>query len=286
MQTNKVNGIDQRECIAYLRIPVTGKKLPLIVNFAGTGIYSTGTDDFLGSNYETVFNNNKAMVLTIDKPGISVNKESKEGFIVNHDIYDQYTQRDLVECGMNAIKWVEQSNHRFNQRIVLRGHSEGAEVVTRIFLQSLKTNTKLASKIELLLLSGVPMTDWKTILKEQLSPTHLRKFKKFLKNKDNEKLIEFGGIGYAYFEEAFKMPSLAHVFDEIAQFKPQAKFSIYHGLNDKNTPCSHVQDYERKNREKLEKKIPALNWEARYYLSRHWLNKAASNDMMSALLGF
>ncbi len=81
-----VAGDHGKSCVAYLHgnAPV-GR--PLIVMLAGTGIYSTG--DIANGNplVETLLTQQKASLLSLDKPCISYPAETKKHFSTTQEIY-------------------------------------------------------------------------------------------------------------------------------------------------------------------------------------------------------
>lgn len=281
-----VKATNNKECKAYLHLPEkVSSNLPLIFEMDGTGIYSKSTSESLDMAVGYLFDASKAAALTIDKPGISYGVRTTEGpgYTLNSEFY-KYTQSDLLECAYNALVVVSTLTTNDFKKIVLKGHSEGAMVFTRLYEKLMKENIKLEDRIQVVMLSGVPMLSWKEIIDYQ----H-RDNRKFLKqiwrayeNKNEEFFKTKTELGFDYWVDVMNAEPLAVTLKKIAFKDPSTPFSLYHGLNDLNTIAQPVMDFENWNNSQ-KKEDPKLELWTRYYHAKHGLNKSAMNDMIFAL---
>jgi len=276
-----VRGSEDKTCKTYLRNPSPEVKLPIVVYFPGTGIYSTSGEDMFIPPIEMVLKDKMAMILTIDKPGITGDQESPDGYSFDESIYFRYTQRDLVTCGINAIKQITTENsEQFSGNIILVGHSEGAQISVRILSRLMKSNSILKKNIKALLLSGSPMKDWKKILKDQLSVEELSDLLSAYEKKDDSTVRQMvESFGYIYLQDIFTTPPLIQTLRDLWDSKPDAIFSFYHGIKDENTLVQPVWDFEEANIQRQREKKSFLKLQARYYQADHYLNLSTMDDM-------
>ena len=137
----------------------------------------------------------------------------------------------------------------------------------------------------MLLLSGLPLAPWETIIKDQLPASELDKFTKAFQQKDAltfNKIIP--DLPLPYWKDITQTPPLSKILKEISKHSPKAKFFIYHGTEDKATLWSYVKNFENENSKNRKSQKPHLNWQGRYYIAGHFLNNAAIDDMVYALL--
>lgn len=284
--THEVKTESGLTCQVYLKIPKEKKKYPLLVGFHGTGKYSMKVvDDPL---FVTMLNEKKAMLLTIDKPGIQYNAENKQGYTIEDELFNSHTQTDLVSCGKQAISWVRQSFAKsYDQRIYFYGHSEGSQISARILFDFLKEKSQIAPEVKILLLSGLPMPTWDTVLKEQLSAKRMKALRKAVKQNnasDFQKVLS--DLSLTYWQDITQTPTLEETLNQISAFQPKTKFLIYQGIEDRNTNWTYVKAFEKKNSENRKANQPNLDWQARYYLAGYGLNLSALNDAIFALLAY
>lgn len=103
-----------------------------MVVLAGTGIYSTG--DLFEKNpvVQTIAEQQEAIGISFDKPGISFSQKSEDHYLLDEATYNRYTQRDLVECVLEGIAWAFSSPYATSSSdIYLMAHSEGTQVAVR-----------------------------------------------------------------------------------------------------------------------------------------------------------
>ncbi|MFA6549291.1 MAG: hypothetical protein WCT39_05125 [Candidatus Margulisiibacteriota bacterium] len=267
-------------CNAQIR--KTDENRPLVVVLNGTGRYSMANDDELPPNIAYLLSDRKISVLTIDKPGISW-KDSK--IVVDEKQYNQHTQKDLVRCLVNALKWTSMQKG-IDKKIYFVGHSEGAQIAVRTYESMLNSNSELAKQVVMLVLSGSPMQSWKTIIEKQLGDNKKEELWRALKNSDNNTIKGIGGVPVAYWRDIFSTEPLADTFKKIARLSPSASFQFFHGLEDENVSVKAVQQLEKWNVAQVIGKKSSLKMSARYYLADHKLNLAAMNDSIMLLLGY
>ncbi|HLD99362.1 MAG TPA: hypothetical protein VJB59_03845 [Bdellovibrionota bacterium] len=283
--TKTVEGKNGLSCIAYLNInDGSTRPLPLIVSVAGTGVYSNGAAPDQSSPEGYLFISGKVNVLTIDKPGIQYSS-SDPGYTLDDKVYSQYTQETLITCLQNALTWALQ-NDRVGPGVFLMGHSEGAQVVTRVYSLLLQNNSTVAAQIRALFLSGIPMDGWKDIINWQMRDCDSvrQDFWKAIQTKDTAALRKVGNLGHPYWEEILRTEPLRQTMERLATMTPSASFQFYHGLKDQNTRVDAVTDFETWNRARTIEGKPALRLAARYYNAEHYLNLAAMNDMIFNIL--
>ena len=286
--TQSVSGVSNRICVAYIHGLQDSAKLPIVVSLSGTGVYTTGnlvTDNPVA---QTLIDQKKAIVLSIDKPGIAFSEAAPNQFTIDDSIYNQYTQRDLIQCVINAIKWASTTKFATPMSdIYFLGHSEGTQIAIRAYKELLAVDSGTAARVQGLFLSGLVMEPWEKIINSQLSdPTDNAKFWDAFRLQDDAKLRSFGDLAFAYWEEIFGAESNEITLKLLAKNNPFAFLEVYQGLKDENTHAQPVMDFESWNRQNLNQSLPAWKLRARYYQAGHGLNLAALNDMIFALLAY
>jgi pimeloyl-ACP methyl ester carboxylesterase len=283
-----VAGAQANSCNVYIHTLPEATGLPLVIFLAGTGIYSTG--DIVEGNpvVQTLIDQKKAVVLSIDKPGISYSENSPEHFIIDNAAYNLYTQRDLIECVINALTWA--SSIQFTSSlsdVYFLGHSEGTQVAIRVYQRLLAENETTAKRVKGLFLSGLVMNTWTDIINSQIiDPKQNEEFWNAYKKHDDVILRNYGDLAYAYWQDIFSTEANQVTLQSLAQIAPGAFFEIYHGLNDENTFAKPVMEFEKWNKERRKQSLPTLSFQARYYQAGHNLNLAALNDMIFAFLAY
>ncbi len=279
--SSKVPAQDGRSCLAHLRLPETKTKLPVIVALKGAGLYSMADDSNLPSTVSYFYDQEKAIVLTIEKPGVSWVDNKID---IDSSIYNQYLLTDRVHCLKAALKkMTKMKKLPFNGQIVLLGHGEGAIALTRLILSYEKQGSSQLDKIKLILLSGVPVDKYKSVIKYRLDKKESQKFWKAFETKDNDYFRMWGGVAFPYLENNFKLKSVQKVMSELVNLKNQSKFHIFHGLDDQLAPVSKVKGLEAWNESLKKNQKPSLDLNVRYYQSDHFLNLTAIGDMIAIM---
>ncbi|MBC7692845.1 MAG: hypothetical protein H7222_13875 [Methylotenera sp.] len=286
----EVAGAGILKCKAYLRLPAGAargssapRKFPLVVEQRGTGIYST--HDLAGPVLYALVREGKAALLTIDKPGISVLLDGE--LRVDRQTYLQHTQRDLVECLDHAITWASQDLHVGTASdVYFFGHSEGTQVLSRLYLKFLNERAAMLSRVKMIQLSGLILNSWKDILDFQLkqdTTIHRFEFWHAMETKNDTRLIQLAELGHVYFEDIFATETNLDTLKEIIRRAPGVQFQIYQGLKDERTEAGPVQAFEDFNESQRKKGFRHLKIKARYYQAIHALSATAKADVLYAL---
>lgn len=279
----QVSGDKGKSCTAYLHGSAPMGR-PLVLMLAGTGIYTTG--DMVQNNplVETLISEKKATLLTLDKPGISYSQASKSHFVIRDEIYNQYTQRDMIFCTLNALR--EASLHGVSPRsnIYILGFSEGTQITARVYAFLLRSDATFAARIKAMFWGGLVMDPWAQIISMQIqSPEERAKFKKAYATKDDATLRTFGDLAYAYWADIFSTESNIETLHKMTLHSPDALIHIYHGLQDQNTSPKPVIEFDRWNSDRYRNALPALKARFHYYQAGHELNREAVTDIANEL---
>jgi hypothetical protein len=277
----KVNALSSGlQCSSYFHQSNPSPKTPLVVMALGTGLYTTSTQNF--SVLDDAFAERKINILTIEKPGLSYDAESRDPepilrVEVDFEKIRQHTQKDLVECTLKAMDWAQEERCK-TCPIVLKGHSEGVEVLGRVYKAAIEKSLSWTEQVQSLVFSGVPMESWKDSDTHQIEAFHpkgLRKLaieqmKKTIErgNKEDDFILVSGtGLGSAYMQDVYQTESMHQTFVSLAAFNPRSKFYFLQGKYDQNTPSRYVKLFEQANKD-----LPKpLNLTATYYEAGHSL---------------
>ncbi|MBX3033532.1 MAG: hypothetical protein KF865_06350 [Bdellovibrionaceae bacterium] len=260
------------------------RDLPILLMLGGTGVYSTGDAVENNGILKSLVDRKKVIVLTLDKPGISYSATAPRHFVIDDLMYNQYTQRDLVRCAGNALKWVSEARYASTySNIHFLTQSEGTQVAVRIYDALSKQDPGMARRIRSMFMVGLVMRPWRDIINAQLpDPAENANFWKAYQNRDDVTLRSFGGLAYAYWNEILSVESNEDALRRLAAQGPAASLQIFHGLKDVNTLVQPVMDFEVWNNSRLQSKSPRWDLAARYYNAPHGLNMAAFRDILSA----
>jgi hypothetical protein len=252
----------------------------VVVSQQGTGIYSTGTPEAVEPVVKGLLDEGRVAVLTIDKPGISVGVDGAA--VVRAAEYEGYTQSDLVSCLEGAVSWAL-GGAEGGARVILSGHSEGAEVVTSLYERLLVRAPAVARAVRLLVLSGVPLDGWRSILDGQLSADQRIRFWGALRSGDAAALRGFGGLTPVYVQAVLMQRPLAESIWGLARRRARAAIRVYQGEADRNTRPGAVHELVEENGRRRAAGRPALDLQARFYAAGHGLNQAALADIRAEL---
>lgn len=264
------------------------KNLPIVVVLAGTGIYSTA--ELVENNpvVKTIVEQKKAVVISVDKHGITFSESAPDHYLLDDITYNKYTQSDLINCVLNGIKWASTTSFSSSEsNIYFMAHSEGTQVAIRTYEQSLAQNLDLSKRIQGFFLSGLVMNSWKEIVNTQITdPIENIKFWDAYNNQDDTTLRRFGDLAYAYWNDILSTQSNQMTLEHLSENATPAFFQVYQGLNDENTIAKPVMDFEQWNKKRRAQNLSNLKFQARYYQADHGLNLAALNDMTFAFLAY
>ncbi len=201
--------------------------LPIILFVHGTGAYRISES---GQGYlNALAAENKAVLVGFEKPGITSTGISVEQF-------QAHKQSDLVECARLALNWVTQAN-KSRGRVILVGHSEGVEILTRLWSQLVAENHTVRSQIAGLIASGIPLESWKVRLERSLEQAEAdvrKEFEVAWKNRDEEYFLQksIGQIPLGYLQEVISLPSTESLLRELIESEVTAQVQIFHGEKD------------------------------------------------------
>lgn len=230
-------------CPGYLvwdRAPV--RDVFLIVNGSGTG-----SSAFVHPSFKTAIASRPVAYATFDKPGIRAPFDDPAAVQRDDATLARYTLGDGVTCAIEALRW---ARDRFGPavRLHLRGHSEGTLIALYAYDALLDHDPVLAARIQTLVLSGLALEPFSQILERQLSalPDGAR-LRQALASCDWAVLEKRLGVSCAYVEDAARRPAGRAMFERLAARGATARFYVFHGTRDWNTPVAPVRALEAWN---------------------------------------
>ena len=268
-------------CCTYLRRPTgaTASRVAYVQN--GMGIYSTADGDVAGIAPSALATGAFAL-LTIDKPGISVDETGKT--TMNREVYRQHTLADLVTCGQHAIDWAT-SRPSIAKRatLVVHGHSEGAQMAVRMLAVAASSKPQsLLDRVELTVLTGLPMEPVVRGAERQLGifmPFEVNTFHQALVYRDDRYLLDLG-LGSRYLEHPTAHEALEGVMTDLAKRRPGLRVEVFHGDRDLNAPVELVRSFAEKNRRAREAGAPSLDMRLHVYKNApHHLDARVDGDL-------
>lgn len=229
----------------------------------GTGIYSSA---FIHPSVEDALNVNPVAYLTFDKPGIRAPFRDPAKLSVNDEELAQYTQGHMLECARQAMSWSqEQFGHGIHFHF--RGHSEGALIALFLYDKLLSEQPLLAPRVSSLVLSGLALEPFAALVERQLSEMPAEQggaTRAAVRNCDWGVMRNHLAISCKYLEDAYARPSGRSVFESIARRAPTARFFVFQGNNDVQTPVRYVRELEGWNEQ-----LGHLDLTFRYYEGAH-----------------
>lgn len=282
VETRRVATSSGLACQAYLRVPhpLQGMATRLAFVASGTGTYSTTQGD-MGPLARMALRAGVAL-LTVDKPGISF--DGKGQLRVIADAFRRHTLADLVECGRLAASWAL-SRMPDDARLVLHGHSEGAQVMVRV-LGEVGADPALVARTELVVLTGLPLEPVVSGAARQVAlfmPRELSAFAHARKTHDDDWLMRLA-IPSAYFDHPTAREHLEPLFDAIASARPGLRMELFHGEGDRNAPIALVRKLVSRNAAARAHGKPALDLRLHAYVdARHSLDERFDHDMEDLL---
>jgi hypothetical protein len=234
---------DDLTCPGYLvwnREPV--RDVFLVVN--GSGI---GSNAFLHPTFEDAIATRPIAYATFAKPGVRAPFDDPAAVRRDDAILARYTLGHGVRCATEALRWARE---RFGRavRLHLRGHSEGSLIALYAYDALLDDDLDLAARIQTLVLSGVALEPFADILEHQLaSLPDGDRVRQALASCDWAVLERRMGVSCAYVEDATRRPSGRAMFERLAARTAAARFHVFHGTRDWNTPVAPVRELEAWN---------------------------------------
>jgi surfactin synthase thioesterase subunit len=287
--THTVNAGDGLTCNAYLFVPDQDqadsepKRLPLVAIQTGTGIYTHSDKANISFGLSEFYEQKKIVVLMMDKPGITANPTTTDGFDLNRTIFTRYTIKHLIECEHEALIWAKSNEHVLtNSPLYLFGHSEGAVVMVQLLSKLVKSKSPLVDSIKAVFLSGTPMEGLKEIVDKQVIAQGEETFSQYtnaLITKNDEWFMNFGETGYAWMNDIIDRDSLITTMRELRESSIKIHFKVFQGLNDILVKPEALQNFETENFTAKALKKPTLNFDVHYFNSDHnWLAYSDSKN--------
>jgi hypothetical protein len=230
---------------------------------SGSGVFSSA---FVHPSIEHALEVSPVAYLTLDKPGIRAPFEDPAALRVDHAVLEQYTQGHMLECARQAMTWSEE---QFGDKVQfhLRGHSEGSLIALFLYEQLLAQEPELAARVSSLVLSGLGLEPFRELIERQLNalpPEPGRAHRAALQSCDWAQLETQWGISCKYLEDAYARPSGRAVFESLAPRAPAARFFVFQGNEDAQTPARYTRELEAWNTE-----LGHLDLTFRYYPGIH-----------------
>ena len=196
-------------------------------------------------------------VLTVDKPGIG--STTNGTLTVDRDVFSRHTIADLVACAQNAMKAaLARPGIAEDATVIAHGHSEGAQVWTRVLDAA---TGPVFSRVEATLLSGLPMEPVTTGAERQLGvflPFEVEAFRRALAAHDDDYLLLLG-MPWRYLEHPTAREGMSDVLDRLATRHPGLKIELFHGERDRNAPFLPVKAFVEESVRRRAARRPALD---------------------------
>ncbi len=234
---------DALACPGYLvwnNAPV--REVFLVINGSGTL-----SNAFVHPTFEGLVTSRPVAYSTYDKPGISAPFGDPAAVRRDDALLERYTLGHGVACATEALRWARE---QFGPavRLHLRGHSEGALVALYLYDALLDADPDTAGKITTLVLSGLALQPIAELLESQLAwVPDAAGLRAALASCDWSVLKARLGISCAYLEDAARRPSGLAMFERLAARAPEARFHVFQGTEDRNTPVGPVRALEAWN---------------------------------------
>jgi hypothetical protein len=211
----------------------------LVIN--GSGKLSNA---FVHPSLEGALHTHRIAYATYDKPGIQAPFGDPAAVRRDYAALERYTLGHGIACATNSLRWARQQ-FGSSVRLHIRGHSEGTLVALYTYEALLEQDVETANAIGTLVLSGLALEPFGSILERQLAllPEGAQ-LRKALASCDWPVLRERMGISCAYVEDAKRRPSGRATFERLAARAPRARWYVFQGTQDWNTPVEPVRALE------------------------------------------
>lgn len=261
-------------CRVHLWLPDDYDSHSLTLFAYGTGAFSV--EEGMNPVGEAVLKDKLSAVLSFEKPGIQFQDAKTK---VDRDIYARHRPKDLVECAREALRWADGKVSA--RKIVLSGHSAGAETVLDLIENLRDRRDPLAAKIAQVHLYGPPLEAWPDLVKKQMarmSEVRRRDFTDAFERRDEDFFLapENGAIPLGYFDTVFASPSLASRLKQSVSTLPET--FIFQGRSDARCEVGAVHCLES---ELPESANPNLHF--RYFEQGHAYEPDSVTEMVAVL---
>jgi alpha-beta hydrolase superfamily lysophospholipase len=245
----------------------------LVINGSGTG-----SNAFVHPTFEGLLSSRPVAYSTYDKPGVSAPFGDPAAVRRDYATLERYTLGHGIACATEALRWAREQFGP-SVRLHLRGHSEGALVALYLYDALLDGDPDTAARIATLVLSGLALQPIAELVEDQLAwlPDGAR-LRKALASCDWATLKDRLGVSCAYMEDAARRPSGLDMFKRLAARAPAARFHVFQGTQDRNTPVEPVRALEAWNASSGH-----LSIAFHYYEGRHAGTDAAKAELSQLL---
>jgi hypothetical protein len=208
----------------------------LVINGSGTR-----SNAFVHPTFGALVRTHPVAYMTYDKPGIGAPFGDPAAVHRQDDLVQRYTLGHGVACATGAVRWAREKFGRL-VRVHLRAHSEGTLIALYVYDALLERDAEAAGSIATLVLSGLAVEPLAKILDQQLAVLPAgAQIREALAACDWNQLRAYLGFSCAYLEDANRRPSGRQMFERLAARKPAARFYVFHGTEDWNTPVDPVR---------------------------------------------
>lgn len=215
---------------------------------------------------------------TYDKPGISAPFGDPTALRRDYATLERYTLGHGIACATHALRWAREQFGP-SVRLHIRGHSEGTLVALYAYEAMLDQDVETANAIGTLVLSGLALEPFDAILERQLALIPAGpQLRKALASCDWPVLRERLGISCAYIADAERRPSGRAMIERLALRAPRARWYVFQGTHDWNTPVEPVRALQAWNAS-----AGHLDMEFHYYDGKHEGTDAARAELARVL---
>jgi hypothetical protein len=202
---------------------------------------------FVRPSFEGLLRSRAVAYTTYDKPGVRAPFGDPRSVRHVDAALARYTLGHGTACASSALRWAR-AHFGPAVRLHLRGHSEGALIALYTYDALLERDPDTAATISTVVLSGLPLEPIRDILERQLaSMPGGERLRRALAACDLAILTRRMGISCAYVDDAARRSSGRAMFERLASRRPAARFHVFHGTQDWNTPVGPVRALEAWN---------------------------------------
>jgi len=227
---------DGLACEAY----VVAQHEPVTDVFLWMGGTGTGTSARLPDDLAEFVRSRAVAFVTFDKPGVHATFGDPASVRIDDGPFQRHTQGTLIACAKRALALARQ---RFGPavRVHLHGHSEGALIALYVLDELGPAD---AAHVSSLVLSGLPLEPFDELVRRQVAghPVLARAIAAC-----DWVAMRPTGVSCAYLRDAGARPSGRAMFERFATRAPAARFIVFAGSDDTNTPARFVHDLEAWN---------------------------------------
>lgn len=269
-------------CCAYLRHAPGVTSTRLAYFQSGSGIYTTAHGDLDGLG-RSAARSRRTAILSIDKPGVGATRAGRP--TLDRDAFSRHTLADLVSCAKNAVEAsLKRANMSPTAKVLAHGHSEGAQVWSRVIDEESSTpsTNSWMPRLEASFLSGLPLEPVSSGAERQLDlflPMEIDAFRRALATRDDDYLLLLG-MPWRYLEHSTARESVADALDRVAIKRPGLRIDLFHGERDRNAPYALVRQWVERNARARAEQRPALDLRLHAYPGAfHQLDERLDTDL-------